>query len=92
MAELLSMEELSKREHIIIDVRTAQEIEADPIEGVQGEVVHMELSTVPARYHELPTDKLLAFVCAANMRSVQAAEYLAAMNYGQVCVLDKFSI
>ena len=65
-----------------------EEIEADPIDGA----FHMELSTVPSRYQELPEDKLLAFVCAGNVRSVQAAEYLAAMNYGQVCVLDKFSL
>ena len=52
----------------------------------------MEVSTVPERYKDLPNDKLLAFVCAGNVRSVQAAEYLAAMNYGQVCVLDKFSL
>lgn len=89
MAEMLSMEELRARDHIIVDVRTAEEIEADPIEGA----LHMELSTVPTRYQELPTDKLLAFVCAGNVRSVQAAEYLQGIGFdADICVLDKFSI
>ena len=88
MAELLSMDELSKHDHIIVDVRTAPELKADPIPNA----LHMELTTIPSRHTELPKDKLLAFVCAGNVRSVQAANYLAALGYENVCVLDKFSL
>lgn len=87
MAKILSMEELKQCEHLIVDVRTAEEIAADPIEGA----LHMELSSVPSRYKELPEDTLLAFVCAGNVRSAQAADYIQGLGYGRVCVLDKFS-
>lgn len=88
MIELISLQELQCREHLIVDVRTSGEIEADPVKNA----LHMELTTIPARHTELPKDKLLAFVCAGNIRSAQAAEYLAAMGYANICVLDKFSI
>ena len=87
MAELISINELAKKDHIIIDVRTTEEITADPIPNT----LHMELTTIPQHYRELPQDKLLAFVCAGNIRSAQAAEYLGAMGY-KTCVLDKFSL
>ena len=87
MAELISMNELAKKDHIIVDVRTAEEIAADPINNA----LHMELTTIPKHHEELPKNKLLAFVCAGNIRSVQAAEYLGAMGY-KTCVLDKFSL
>ncbi len=88
MNELLSIEELQAHDHLIVDVRTAGEIEADPIEGA----LHMELTTIPSHHEQLPKDKLLAFVCAGNVRSVQAANYLAHLGYNNVCVLDKFSL
>jgi len=88
MIEILSMEALKPKDHIIVDVRTRGEIEADPIHGA----LHIEVSEIPARHEELPKDKLLAFVCAGNVRSMQAAEYLSALGYDNVVVLDKFSL
>lgn len=88
MIELLSLEELQSHDHVIVDVRTEGEIMDDPIEGA----LHIELTQIPARHEELPKDKLLAFVCAGNIRSAKAAEYLAALGYDNVVVLDKFSI
>ena len=82
------MNNLKEKDYLIVDVRTDDEITADPIEGA----FHMELQTVPARHEELPKDKLLAFVCAGNIRSAQAAEYLEALGYDNVIILDKFSI
>lgn len=89
MIEMLSLKELSEKDHIIVDVRTDEEIANDPI---PEETIHMEVSTVPSRHEELPKDKLLAFVCAGNIRSAKAAEYLSALGYTNICVLDKFSI
>lgn len=89
MAEMISMTELQLKDHIIVDVRTDDEIANDP---VPGNVIHMELQTIPARHEDLPKNKLLAFICAGNIRSVQAAEYLEALGYKNVCVLDKFSL
>ena len=87
MAEMFSMDELKTKNHVIVDVRTEGERTADPIEGS----LHMEISTLPSHYKELPTDKLLAFVCAGNVRSVKAADFMTAMGYDNVCILDKFS-
>jgi len=88
MTELISMDDLKTKDHIIIDVRTADEINNDPITGAK----HIELQTIPSRLDELPKDKLLAFVCAGNIRSAQAAQYLKGIGYDNVIVLDKFSI
>jgi molybdopterin/thiamine biosynthesis adenylyltransferase/rhodanese-related sulfurtransferase len=88
MIELLSLQDLQNQDHIIVDVRTPPELSDDPIAGA----LHIELKDIPARYHELPQDKLLAFVCAGNVRSRQAAEYLAALGFDNVAVLDKFSL
>lgn len=88
MIELISKDELQKREHIVIDVRTDPELVEDPVEAD----LHIELSQIPEKYQELPQDKWLAFVCAGNVRSRQAAEYIGAMGFDKVCVLDKFSL
>lgn len=91
MPELISMAELAKQKHIIVDVRRDDEIANDPLPASE-QVINMEVTTIPQRYTELPKDTLLAFVCAGNVRSVQAAEYLKGLGYDNVCVLDKFSI
>ena len=88
MITIISMQELQPQNHQIVDVRTGEEIKQDPIAGA----LHIEVSEIPARHGELPRDKVLAFVCAGNVRSVQAAEYLQAMGYDNIVVLDKFSL
>lgn len=70
--------------HIIVDVRTHEEVEMQPIEGA----LHIPLDVFTSRYEELPKDKLLAFACASNIRSRRAAEFMAAMGYENVCVMD----
>lgn len=92
MAEMLSMKELQEKEHIIVDVRTDEEVANDPIPAPDDKIIHMEVSTVPSRHEELPKDTLLAFVCAGNIRSVKAADYLEGIGYDNICVLDKFSV
>ena len=88
MPELISMDDLKEKDHLIVDVRTTEEIKIDPIE----DALHMELQSIPIRHEELPKDKLLAFVCAGNIRSAQAAQYLKGLGYDNVIILDKFSI
>lgn len=70
---------------LIVDVRTAGEIAGDPIEGA----LHIEVSQIPARYTELPKDKRLAFACASNIRSAQAAAFVQAMGYENVVIYDR---
>jgi molybdopterin/thiamine biosynthesis adenylyltransferase/rhodanese-related sulfurtransferase len=72
------------RNHVIVDVRSDVEVSMAPIEGA----LHIRLDTIPERYEELPKDKLLAFVCSANIRSRKAAEYVYACGYKNVCVMD----
>ncbi len=89
MIEILTYDALKNKNALIIDVRTAAEIADDPI----ADAVHIEMSEIPHRHGELPQDKLLAFVCAGNIRSMKVAQYLqGALGYQNVCVLDKFSI
>lgn len=88
MAAIISLAELQTHDHVIVDVRTDIEILSDPVAGA----VHIELTQIPHRHEELPKDKLLAFVCAGNIRSAQAADYLSAIGYDNVVVLDKFSL
>lgn len=89
MVELISYADLKSKNYVIVDVRTDAEVQSDPI---PEDVIHIEVSEIPARYKELPEDKLWAFVCAGNVRSVQAAEYLGALGHENIVVLDKFSI
>lgn len=89
MTEMISYDDLKGKDHIIVDVRTDGEIANDPM---PEDVLHIEVSEIPARHEELPKDKLCAFVCAGNIRSVQAYEYLYAMGYENIIVLDKFSV
>lgn len=93
-AEMISITQLNDTETVIIDVRQPEELADDPI-------THAEIKTPPiniplpefvARINELPTDKRLAFICAGNIRSRQAADYLSAQGRDNICVLDKFSL
>lgn len=72
---------------LIVDVRTHDEVSMDPIAGA----LHMQLDTIPARMHELPKDKRLAFACASNIRSRKAAEFLRAQGYDNVCIMDRLA-
>lgn len=92
--EILPLEEVSARNALIVDVRNADELIADPLNNslISHTPLHIPLPQIPVRMGELPRDKLLALVCAGNVRSVQGAQYLAARGYTNVCVLDKFTV
>lgn len=84
---LIAPRDLKDDNTLVIDVRTLGEIESDPIEGA----LHMEVTTVPQHYSELPHDKRLAFACASNIRSAQAAAFVQGMGYKNVCIYDKLA-
>ncbi len=88
MVDLISKDSVPENT-CIIDVRQPEELEADPL---PFEALHIPLPEFVAREDELPTDQPLAFICAGNIRSRQAAEYLAAKGRDNVYVLDKFSL
>ncbi|MGQ0527168.1 MAG: ThiF family adenylyltransferase [Alphaproteobacteria bacterium] len=85
--EILPDEQVRTRGCVIIDVRTDEEVAADPIPGA----LHMVLDSISARYNELPQNKPLAFACTANMRSLKAAQFMRTMGYDDVYVLDRAS-
>ena len=88
--KLISMADLQSKDHLIVDVRNDNEIAADPI---AGNILHIPLPQLAGRIDELEAqDKLLAFVCAGNIRSVKALEYCTARGMDNLIVLDKFSI
>lgn len=71
--------------HIIINVREPHEAQADPIAGA----VNIPLSSLPLKFSELLKDKMLALVCAANIRSRTGANMLKEFGFEKVCMLDK---
>lgn len=94
MADLISIETLNDEPTIIVDVRQPEELLADPVRNplIQETPLHIPLPELLARRDELPTDKRIAFLCAGNIRSRQAADYFSAQGMENVCVLDKFSL
>lgn len=95
MIEMISIDELNNQSTIIIDVRQPEEIINDPIthEAVTTPPVNIPLPELVSRFDELPTGHRLAFLCAGNIRSRQAAEYVGAKRgHTDICILDKFSL
>lgn len=82
---LLGRSDLNPEHTLIIDVREPYETAADPVRGA----VNIPLATLPLKLSELPRDKTLALVCAANVRSRMGAEMLRACGFDDVCILDK---
>ncbi|MCB1652248.1 MAG: HesA/MoeB/ThiF family protein [Alphaproteobacteria bacterium] len=91
MPKIMRLEDLQGRDFIVVDVRTQDEINSDPL-YTKDNIIYMELGAVRRRFNELPKDKLLAFLCAGNVRSAQAASWMKSMGYDQVCILDRYSL
>lgn len=94
MTTMISIDDLNTEETVIVDVRQPEEIANDPVhhEVILSPPLNIPLPEIISRQDELPRTKRIAFVCAGNIRSVQAAEYFAAKGMDNVCVLDKFSL
>ena len=94
MTDMIGIDQLNDENSIIIDVRQPEELVADPLNNdlIKTPPMNIPLPELIGRLNELPEGHRLAFVCAGNIRSVQAAEYLSAKGYENVCVLDKFTI
>lgn len=94
MADLINIKDLNDQPTIIVDVRQPEELLADPVRHplITHRPLHIPLPELLARRNELPTDKRIAFLCAGNIRSRQAADYFSAQGMDNVCILDKFSL
>lgn len=91
---MITINNLNDTETIIIDVRQPEELIADPLvhADIKQTPLNIPLPELITRLDELPEGKRLAFICAGNIRSVQAAEYLTAKGHKNIVVLDKFSL
>ncbi|MFI8825615.1 rhodanese-like domain-containing protein [Streptomyces sp. NPDC053431] len=69
------------RAPLVIDVRTCGERDGN---GVIDGALHMALSELPARAHEIPTDRPLVVHCAGGHRSSVAASLLRRRGFADV--------
>ena len=94
MVDMISVDHLNDTDTVIIDVRQPEELIADPVRNdqIKDTPINIPLPELISRLDELPEGKRLALLCAGNIRSKQAAEYLATKGYENVCILDKFSL
>lgn len=61
----------------LIDIREPFEWESGCAAGAQ----RIQMSTLPARYFELPEDQPVLLICASGNRSRMAAQFLAELGY-----------
>lgn len=75
--------------HIVIDVRAPLEVQHEPM---VNNALNIPLPELATRIHEVPKDKIIALLCAGNIRSRTGAEMLQAFGFENVCMLDRFSL
>lgn len=64
----------------IVDVRESEEVATGKIPGA----IHIRLSDIPARMHEIDPNVETIFVCRSGNRSGMACEYLMSQGYTKV--------
>ena len=62
---------------VVIDVRRDDEWVTGHVTGA----IHIPVDDLTDRISEIPTDKILLFICAAGVRSGLACEMVGAMGY-----------
>jgi rhodanese-related sulfurtransferase len=60
-------------QHVLVDVREPQEWAMGRIPGS----LHIPLAQIPARFAEIPADRLAVFLCAGGVRSMAACRFAA---------------
>jgi adenylyltransferase/sulfurtransferase len=78
--------ELAGKDCALIDVRSAEEAQNDPVAGA----INIPLPDLATQTHKIPTDRLVTLVCQKGIRSRQGAEMLRAFGFDNVCILDRF--
>lgn len=82
----LELERLLQKDRSIsiVDVREDDEIAAGKIPQAK----HIRLNEIPARKEELAKDQTHFIICHSGVRSGKACEYLQALGYDVVNVVD----
>ena len=65
------------REHTLLDIREAEELQICAIEGN----VHIPMNDIPANLEQLPKDHPLVVMCHVGGRSAQVTGWLRAQGY-----------
>jgi rhodanese-related sulfurtransferase len=72
------------REHIVLDVREARELDICQLEGA----LHIPMANVPARTDDLPTNQPLIVVCHHGARSQRVVDFLRNAGFDNAVNLD----
>lgn len=85
LAAFVSWEKLSDvPDYIVIDVRSEEEVEADPLDGA----LNIPLDKLRERINEIPSGRTPVILCAAGVRSYIAARILSQKGFEGVLVLS----
>jgi rhodanese-related sulfurtransferase len=72
------------REHTVLDVREARELDICRLEGA----LHIPMREIPAQTDNLPTDRLLVVICHHGARSQMVVDFLRSAGFDNVVNLD----
>jgi rhodanese-related sulfurtransferase len=72
------------REHIVLDVREAKELDICELDGA----LHIPMANVPARIDSLPTNRPLVVVCHHGARSQRVVDFLRSAGFDDAVNLD----
>jgi rhodanese-related sulfurtransferase len=72
------------REHMVLDVREATELDICELDGA----LHIPMANVPARIDGLPTNRPLVVVCHHGARSQRVVDFLRNAGFDNAVNLD----
>ena len=72
------------KEHTVLDVREARELEICQLEGA----LHVPMAEIPDRTDDLPTDHLLVVICHHGVRSQMVVDFLRDAGFDNAVNLD----
>jgi rhodanese-related sulfurtransferase len=77
-------EHFQRKNHVLIDVRTAGEYKGGHIQGAKN----IPLDTLTQQLQQIPTDELVVLVCQSGNRSANACRQLLDAGYTNVVNLN----
>ena len=72
------------REHRVLDVREARELDICQLEGA----LHIPMSEIPAHVDDLPTNQPLVVLCHHGARSQMVVDFLRDAGFGNAVNLE----
>jgi rhodanese-related sulfurtransferase len=81
---VLAQMQSTGREHTLLDVREARELEICQLEGA----LHIPMAEIPARADDLPTNQPLVVICHHGARSQMVVDFLRDAGFDNAVNLD----